>query len=758
MPSSKHNGSIPIDHFLKEALQILRHASLAVATPKQHINNYQQQQQQQQQNDNNNNTIINNNADPRQNSPTNQDQAVCWKLNLSPTTMTLDTNIQTIAGLEKVLEQLAVNLQPCPLPPSSLFSLPHSSDIPHDNSHNSHFNEEYYYNHQMPSYLHSIATALVLSSVFPVPKADIFRQFNSMQLMRQCVQAFVMCDGAIFFHIPRLLKETDLVLTHPAASKEHPVETLLVLSICSLMIRHVMIHKQGPPQIASGLMHAYYAHARLLLQDLFDATYHLSVVQALFLLSAYPQGHVDLFSPARTQSPLFSLALRMALAMDLHRIDIDEKGNGLESDDTTTRNGKDTNQQQEQEQQSEEEKEKLRRFAWMLLCADYFTEWNGSGSTGRIDVADWHVNFPQPLSNEEIQQQTTATALSTAKRVEYLALYCRVVMIRKMNLFRSAYSITHRSPKGRESSLDEMLFETYMNTSPAFQLDLTQPAKLNNKSWTRSSDLEPLLLHTLHYDTLISTHIPFLPQRYLQTLERERPIREAHIRDIYERIHYPQQQISSQHQAAITASLARLLPDDASFSNTFLTKESSSRNNNDNNQEKRREEEKKEEKDVELYTVVGCLDAACHFTLVLEFLLVVDPMGCYHSPVYGILTTSHVYHMLELNSEDPDIIHLCRINLIRTLRIIQQARMVHTDTIVLYLQRILPQWLNLSTDEPTIHLQQQAADILQALRERAKKSKPGVNNSINMNNNNHSSSTSLSDDGLQHIVKSEATI
>ncbi|KAI9491337.1 hypothetical protein BDB00DRAFT_833182 [Zychaea mexicana] len=685
MPSTKLNGSIPIDHFLKEALQILRHASVSVTAPDNaDVTDH----------DNYSNDDDDDYDDrPRNNSDKDQ-QAVTWKLNLSPTTMTLDTNIQTITGLEKVLEQLSLNIQPRPPP---------LKQPPLISSH------EY----QMPDYLHSIATALYLSSVFPLPKADIFRQFNSMQLMRQCIQAFVMCDGAIFFHIPRLLAETELVLTHPAASKEHPIETLLVLSICSLMIRHVMMHKQGPPQIAAGLMHAYYAHARLLLQDLFD-TCHISVVQALFMLSVYPQGHVDMFSPSRTRSPLFSVALRLALSMDLHRIDLHN-----DDDDDNNNNNTDENENTA----GSEEKEKLRRFSWMLLCADYFADWNGSGTAGRINVADWHVNFPQPLPDEQ----------QAAKRVEYLALYSRVVMIRKMHLFRSAYSIVHRSPKGRESSTDEMLFEKYMNTPAPFQLkqDLMDSS---TKTWSRS-DLEPLLLHTLYYDTLISTHVPFLPKRYLQTLERERSIRESHVKDIFDRI--------SQSSAPASQPSSSRLPDYASFSkgsDLYSNRRSLSNGGGDGDLSA----SLLSATDAEFHTVVGCLDAASHLTLVLELLLVVDPIGCYHSPVYGALTTAHVYHMLETNSQDADVVNVCRINLVRTFRIIQQARLIHADAVVLYLQRILPQWMAISTDEPTLRLQQQACGTMQTLRERAKSKGASIHNS------------SPADDSLQ-VVKTEST-
>lgn len=599
-----------IRNFLQEALQILHHADQAFASQDPDDDN---------------------SSDAGADGESDADDAVSWKLNLSPTTMTLDTNIQTIAGLEKVLEQLSVNVQP----------RPHKIRRPKSIS-----SDQY----ETPGFLYSIATALHLSSVFPVPKNDLFRQFNSTQLMRECVRAYVACDGALFHDIPAFLTDTEMVLSHPNASKQYPIQTLLVLCICCLMIRHVTTHNRSHPTVAASLMHAYYAHARLLLQDLFDVR-HISVVQSLFILSLYPHGHIDMFSPARTRSSLLSMATRLALAMDLHQLD----ANGS-SDDSG-------------------EKERLRRLMWMILCADYFAEWNAAGKSGRISVAEWQVNFPQPLPNEE-----------NARRVEYLSQYCRIVMIRKMHLFRSAYHIVMQSPKALENATDEMLFETYMSTPATFHLKLEA---FREKQWSKA-DIEPLMLYALYYDTLISTYIPFLPERYLSTLEDDRPMREACATDIFQRI------------ACNSIVPLKPMPDFGSYAVS---------NGKD---------VKPLRPDMEFHSVVGCIAAASNYTLILELLATLDPIGCRHNPVYGVLLTSHVYHMIETNCADADVQLLCRINLIRTQRLLQHARNIFADSAILYLEQVLPRWIYAPMDESMQQLQFKALDIAQALKERSK--------------------------------------
>lgn len=600
-----------IRNFLQEALQILRHADQTFASQDPDDED---------------------NSDADADAENDADGAVSWKLKLSPTMMTLDTNIQTITGLEKVLQQLSVNVQP-----RSPKIRPPKSIAP----------DQY----ETPGFLYSIATALHLSSIFPVPKNDLFRQFNSIQLMRECVRAYVACDGALFHDIPSFLTDTEMVLSHPNASKQYPMQTLLVLCICCLMIRHVSTHNRNHPTVAASLMHAYYAHARLLLQDLFDVR-HIYVVQSLFILSLYPHGHIDMFSPARTRSSLLSMATRLALAMDLHQLDA--KGNGDDSG----------------------EKERIRRLMWMILCADYFAEWNASGKSGRINVAEWHVNFPQPLPNEE-----------NSRRVEYLSQYCRIVMIRKMHLFRSAYHIVMQSPKALENATDEMLFETYMGTPASFHLKLEA---FREKQWSKA-DIEPLLLYSLYYDTLISTHISFLPEHFLSIFEDDRPTREACATDIFQRV------------ASNSVIPLKPMPDFGSYAvpNTKDAKPAL-------------------RPDIEFHCVVGCITAASHYTLILELLASLDPIGCRHNPVYGVLLTSHLYHMIEINCNDADVQFLCRINLVRTQRLLQHARNMFADPAILYLEQVLPRWIYAPMNDPIQQLQSKASDIAQALKERTK--------------------------------------
>lgn len=642
---------ILIDHFLKEALQILKHASMAVTAP-----------------DTTSSTSTSSSSitsDQGHESDKNDNQleggSVTWRLNFTSSMITLDTNIQTIAGLDKVIEQLSVNVQPRPM-----------------TSQGGQRQTTYQVDrHDMPGFLHAISMALHLSSVFPLPKADMFRQFNSMQLMHQCVQAFVMCDGAIHFNIPQLLQQTDKVLSNTSASKEYPVETLLVLSICTVMIRHVMVHKRGHPAVATGLMQAYYSHARILLQDLFDI-HHICVIQSLFLLSLYPKGHIDMISPARIQSPLLAMTIRMALAMNLHQLDADRLN----------------------EQVVSEDKEKLRRLAWMILCADYFAERNESGQMGRINVTHWQVDFPRPLSGESPYIQ---------RRVEYLSQYSRIVMLRKMNLFASAYRIVLRSPRALESSMDEMLFKTYMNTPSTLQLNLD--ISLVDK-YTKA-DIDPLLLHALYYDTLISTHIPFLPKHYLESLDHERPTRVACVSDIYQRL-CPQQPVFIPDITCFTTGIV---------SSSDMNKSNSSSSNNSassSSSSSSSHEELPSRDDIEFHSIIGCIEAASNLTLVLEILGRLDPTGCHWSPIYGGLVTAHLYHMLEINSGDLDVKRVCQINLVRTMRLLQQSGTVFADSAMLYLDRILRQWITVNHEEPTHQLQHHATETIQRLKSRSK--------------------------------------
>lgn len=124
--------------------------------------------------------------------------------------------------------------------------------------------------------------------------------------------------------------------------------------------------------------------------------------------------------------------------------------------------------------------------------------------------------------------------------------------------------------------------------------------------------------------------------------------------------------------------------------------------------------------DIEFHSIIGCIEAASNLTLVLEILGRLDPTGCHWSPIYGGLVTAHLYHMLEINSGDLDVKRVCQINLVRTMRLLQQSGTVFADSAMLYLDRILRQWITVNHEEPTHQLQHHATETIQRLKSRSK--------------------------------------
>ncbi|KAL0141834.1 hypothetical protein V8B55DRAFT_1446190 [Mucor lusitanicus] len=561
------------------------------------------------------------------------DNAVTWQLNLTPTMMTLDTSILTVSGLEKVLELIRINVKP--QPPRFRRKNKVNSDQ---------FNA---------IFRHIVEPVLRLSAVMTIPRLEQLEKYHSMQLMRHCVQCFIDCGYSFFLDVPSLIANTEMILSQPGAAKEHTVETLLILSICTLMIHHTTLHHKGLASVANALMHAYYAQARQLLQDLFDV-HHISVVQSMFILSLFPQGHMHLFSQARIKTPLLTMAIRMALAMDLHRLD---RQNTKESD----------------------QKERLRRLGWMLLCADYYADFNTTGQTGLIDVADWHVDFPQPLPNE-----------SAPVRVEFFSQYCRIVMLRKMELLKSAYMLSLQSPKALESGLDEQLFQTYFNTPDVFKLDFDTP----NQAWNIRSNFESLLLHELYCHSQIFAQVPFMPKRYFDAfIQEEDASRCADLNDIYQRI------VRVADTTNTTLPFSKINPSTVASTTDFATE-------NDH--------------ELEFYVVVGCLTILNNYTLILEALTYMDTIGCHYSPVYGIMLTVHLYLIIDRSCHIPEVKSICQINLNRSQLILRRARTVFADPAILFIERMLARHnISPQEDTPICTLDSRTHDIIRSLQAKA---------------------------------------
>ncbi|RCI02824.1 hypothetical protein CU098_004891 [Rhizopus stolonifer] len=599
--SKKENGfnSVLIDQFLKDALQILKHADETFC-------------------DQLSNDDI----------PHDTNESVTWQLNLTPTMMTLNTSILTISGLEKVLELIRINVNP---PPPRFqrrkLNPAHSFD--------------------MDLFRAIIYPVLQLSQITTIPRSDPLQLYSAMQMLRYCVQNFIECGFGFFLDIPSVLANTEMIVSQPDAVKEHRVEALLILSISALMIRHGTIHRRGDMTAASALMHHYHTQARQLLEELFDV-HHVSVVQSMFLLSLFPQGHMHLFSPQRIPSPLLTMAIRMAFAMDLHQLD--------------TQHDKESDQ-----------KEKLRRLAWMLLCADYYAEHNTSGKTGLIDVTNWHVDFPQTLPGEQ-----------RPRRIEFFSQYCRIIMIRKLDLFKSIHLISIKSPKALAVGLDQKLFQTYLNTPDTFQLTWHEP----NPSWSSKSDIESLLLHELYCHTHIVSLLPFLPKRYFESFMAEQEgFRYANLEDIYQRII----RLNDSTPSPSPSPFIRSHPTQI----TFITEYNPS---------------------LEFYCIVHCLETLNKYTLILEALTAQDAIGCHHSPVYGVTLTLHLYLLIEQSTSNPDIRTVCRINLIRTRRILRHARSVYADPAILFLERVLIQHQIQTNEEASASLRKKSFDLVHSLK------------------------------------------
>ncbi|KAI9302087.1 hypothetical protein BJ944DRAFT_167919, partial [Cunninghamella echinulata] len=453
MDLSSSGHKMPVENFLKEALQILMQAS---HTKKK-----------------NSNSIIKTEDDNDTNN--GEKGTTSWLLNVTSNSpwITVETDIQTIAGLEEVLEYICThgNHQQSTTPLNAAASNVSPSSVSSDR-------------YQMNEFIFALSETLRLSQVLVIPKIDVFRQYNSVQIMKQCVQVFIMCDGAIFMDVQQLVTMTDTLFSSPSIfHHENPIDTLLLLSICCIMIRHVMVHRQGNASVASGLARAYYQQAEKILEDVFDIP-HLSVLQSIFMLSLYPHDHIDFFSLSRyTSNNKLKDAARLALAMRFHQLDLPQ----YSSNDNNNSNN---------DYHYQQHKEYRRRLAWMILCADHASDMNRTGNTGLIDVNQWHVNFPQPLPGEK-----------TTRRVEFFSNYCQIVMIRKMQLFRSAYMVVSQSSEALASAMDEKLFNTYFKKKDDYLL---------RRQWTKE-DMEPLLLEGLYCNTTIMALVPFLPRRYFDT-------------------------------------------------------------------------------------------------------------------------------------------------------------------------------------------------------------------------------------------------
>jgi hypothetical protein len=261
--------------------------------------------------------------------------------------------------------------------------------------------------------------------------------------------------------------------------------------------------------------------------------------------------------------------------------------------------------------------------------------------------------------------------------------------------------------------MDQQLFDTYTSTPEHLDLalDLDDDGHLT-RQWTKKDDLEPLLLESLHCNSLIMALIPFLPRRYLATFEQGALSREAGIKDIYH---------AMKHQASLSNCSISPPPPPTPFYTSANRRARNDDNTTDNDEPSAT---------LEMHTVIGCLTAANRLSFILEILSGIDPIHCHHQPTHAALLLAYIYDMIQTNCQHSKVAMLCRLNLVRLQRLIHQARSVDPDLTLAYLERILTSYISSTTDEPSGALERTTATLLQALRLQDKQQQCALDDTI----------------------------
>jgi hypothetical protein len=341
----------------------------------------------------------------------------------------------------------------------------------------------------------------------------------------------------------------------------------------------------------------------------------------------------------------------------------------------------------------------------MLFCADYFSNWNASEQTGLIHVKEWHVDFPQPLPSETSKRQ-----------VELFSQYCRIVLLRKLNVFKTSVMISIGSGRLESDNLDEQLIQTLLNTPDAFKLDVYHASQM----FTSKSEFESLLLYELYCHTQIMAYVPFLPQYYFkQFVDEDESTRLADLQEIYQ--HFAKRR----QPKPVTMTQVELLDISSSSSSNHSNHNSNSNNNNSSNSSSSNIASSNSSTSIlsssiiqnsEGYCLAKVLKALNTYTLLLESLSSLDPKGCSHNPVYGLALTSQLYLIILKRPQLPEIRSVCQINLIRTLRVIRQVRSIYADPALLYIERMLTRYNIVTKDEITVcTLTQRSYQIMESI-------------------------------------------
>lgn len=542
--------------------------------------------------------------------------AVTWKLKLSPSMMILDTNILTVSGLQKVLEQLKINVHP-----QSQYETVQSVKI----------------NRSLVSPLPKRKAIMsAINSIYPPRQnADpgalaFFQKLISSKLTNDCVDEFFSCYNEPLWFVNQstfMSSYTPSNIADWTPEQDTTIDVVLQAAVCSLTVGHLLlVHQKLPSHGALGLIQSYHMRARDILEDHFD-TIDLRIVTALLMLSQ--QSHAicgeRLHSPLE-QNALLILAVKMSQELGLFQID----------------RRKDILPDREQEL------EQGRRMAWVALCMEFASSHNSTQPVGHIDLRFWKVDYPKHIPIESI---------NTKPSVEFLAQYSKMIVIYKTGYQNTLQMLDQRpldlssikstAHRNRTKKIDEAVEYMELDVEQAIYGDLHQT--MTSISHQRKRGLYCLKLHLTLESMALDYHISVLSMSTSKGIQ----VDDTHTG-------FGQSNADDQLRSSMSsAQIANGSP----MSSQMSPKPSS--------------EAGTVSPEIESYVMISIARAATAIMGLLELLLVVDPTTCHHEPFHWLLFLTEACHYLQSHSTHDELLLLCNMNANRAQNHLERMPLYH---------------------------------------------------------------------------------
>lgn len=345
--------------------------------------------------------------------------AVTWKLSLSPSSMTLDTNIQDVAGLYEVIEQLSTNVADAKIKEIK----PVTND--YDDSDTERTESSVRRNKPSGRMVASPAVTVlfeVVGDMKPQEHPSLFDisngSFLQQELLSKFIDVFFTCYNRRLFHVDQANLTSN---------------NLLLYSVCAVAGKHAAQSHLGMDLVKSDVIaYSLFSRARVSLEEALlsdgDDTSSAETTLLSLLLLAHAPGYCvrNTYALKTTHATMFiTMALGIVYDLDLHRLDAPvaskSSNNPLRTPGQT---------------------ERLRRLAWLAYITDYRASYAAQIPSIIRDeepLPGWHVQLPEPIENEDDEQSNLGLI--------YLAQVARLTEWRKSNAMRRLYAPAQRGDR-----------------------------------------------------------------------------------------------------------------------------------------------------------------------------------------------------------------------------------------------------------------------------------------------------------------------